>query len=271
MDERRNFPHRCRKKRRHGRIAAEADHGGGPHAAKHAVGFDQSNAEHGAGARQRDRIAAAHGLARNDMHLSRRKLAAVAAAARVGRKVDGDATARERPRQRLGWKQMPAGSTSRQQHYRRIGHQAALPASAASRDRISVCGRSRVKASNIPMPQASEIIEDPPYEMNGSVMPLAGMRCIFTAMLMADCRPNNIAIPAAAKRRNGSSMRMACMSARSTMNANSTTSTRQSTMPNSSAATAKTKSAWLSGSTRFTVPSPGPRPNQPPRRNDSSA
>ena len=39
-------------------------------------------------------------------------------------------------------------------------------------------------------------------------------------------------------------------------------------MPNSSAATANTKSAWLSGRMRFTVPSPGPRPNQPPRRNE---
>ena len=42
-------------------------------------------------------------------------------------------------------------------------------------------------------------------------------------------------------------------------------------MPNSSAATANTKSAWLSGRMRFTVPSPGPRPNQPPRRKDSTA
>ena len=31
-------------------------------------------------------------------------------------------------------------------------------------------------------------------------MPLAGIRCKFTAMLMADCRPNSIARPAAAKR-----------------------------------------------------------------------
>ena len=42
-------------------------------------------------------------------------------------------------------------------------------------------------------------------------------------------------------------------------------------MPNSSAATANTKSAWLSGRMRFTVPSPGPRPNQPPRTKDSIA
>ena len=42
-------------------------------------------------------------------------------------------------------------------------------------------------------------------------------------------------------------------------------------MPNSSAATANTKSAWLSGRMRLTVPSPGPRPNQPPRMKDSTA
>src|ERR1044072_6789092 len=55
------------------------------------------------------------------------------------------------------------------------------------------------------------------------------------------------------------------------MNANSASSNRQSTMPNSSAATANTESVWLSGSTRLTVPSPGPRPNQPPREEASRA
>ena len=39
--------------------------------------------------------------------------------------------------------------------------------------------------------------------MNGSVMPLAGMRCRFTATLIADCMPNKMAKPAAAKRVNG--------------------------------------------------------------------
>ncbi len=37
-------------------------------------------------------------------------------------------------------------------------------------------------------------------------------------------------------------------------------------MPNSSAVTANTKSVWLSGSERLTMPSPGPAPNHPPRR-----
>ena len=36
-------------------------------------------------------------------------------------------------------------------------------------------------------------------------MPLAGIRCRLTAMLMADCKPNRIASPATAKRVNGSS------------------------------------------------------------------
>ena len=83
--------------------------------------------------------------------------------------------------------------------------------------------------------------------MNGSVMPLAGIRCRFTAMLIADCMPNRMARPAAAKRVNGSSLRMARASARMTMKANSATSARQSATPNSSAATANTKSVWLSG------------------------
>ena len=94
--------------------------------------------------------------------------------------------------------------------------------------------------------------------MNGNVMPLAGIRCKFTAMLIADCVANRMVRPAAAKRVNGSSLRMARSSIRITMKANSATSTRQSATPNSSAATANTKSVWLSGRSRFTVPSPGP-------------
>src|SRR5664280_1255944 len=50
--------------------------------------------------------------------------------------------------------------------------------------------------------------------MNGSVMPLAGMRCRFTATLIADCMPNKMAKPAAAKRVNASSLRMARAGAR---------------------------------------------------------
>ena len=43
-------------------------------------------------------------------------------------------------------------------------------------------------------------MDEPPKEMNGSVIPLAGIRCKFTAMLIADWNPNRMARPAAAKR-----------------------------------------------------------------------
>src|ERR1044072_5048071 len=72
--------------------------------------------------------------------------------------------------------------------------------------------------------------------MNGNVMPLAGIRCKFTAMLIADCVAKRMVRPAAANRVNGSSFRMARSSMRMTMKANSATITRQSAMPNSSAA-----------------------------------
>ena len=42
-------------------------------------------------------------------------------------------------------------------------------------------------------------------------------------------------------------------------------------MPNSSAATANTKSVWLSGRLRLAMPSPGPSPYQPPFQNASIA
>ena len=96
-------------------------------------------------------------------------------------------------------------------------------------------------------------------------MPLAGISRRLTAMLIADCVANNMVRPAAAKRVNASSLRIARRSERMTMKANSMASARHSATPNSSPATAKTKSVWLSGSRRFTVPSPGPLPNQPPR------
>ena len=84
----------------------------------------------------------------------------------IGREIDRDAAARERIRQRLGRKQMPAGPAGGEQHQRGGGiiHQAGLPTEARlpSPDNNSVRGRSRVKASSMPMPQASEIIDEPP-------------------------------------------------------------------------------------------------------------
>src|SRR5918992_1671738 len=59
-------------------------------------------------------------------------------------------------------------------------------------------GRLRVSASTIPMVSETARSEEPPDEMNGSVIPLAGIRPTLTAMLMTACSPNSTASPATA-------------------------------------------------------------------------
>src|SRR4051794_23378035 len=44
--------------------------------------------------------------------------------------------------------------------------------------------RRRVSANIIPIPSPSASIEDPPYDRNGSVIPLVVIRCKLEAMLM---------------------------------------------------------------------------------------
>ena len=97
------------------------------------------------------------------MGRARRKRGPIAGGTLVGRKLDRNATFRERDGERLCREQMAAGA-SRRDHDERTGirHQAVLPAMttggslrlgrgsgiATSAER----GRSRVKASNMPMP-----------------------------------------------------------------------------------------------------------------------
>ena len=160
---------RRRADRRQRRIAAEADHGGGLDPAQHEIGAHQAAAERQRGARERDRIACAHGVARDDVGLARREASAIALGAVIGGKIDRHAALGERRRQRLGGKQMSAGSAGREQHERRaarVGHAGAPGGNEAVARGLAqhsrVRGRSRVSASSMPMPQASEIIEEPP-------------------------------------------------------------------------------------------------------------
>ena len=124
------FEHRRRADRRQRRIAAEADHGSGLGPPQHEIGAHEATAERQRGARERDRIARAHGVARDDVGQARREASAVALGAMIGGEIDGHAAAGERLGQRLGRKQMSARSAGREQHERRAarrGH-AALPA-----------------------------------------------------------------------------------------------------------------------------------------------
>ena len=147
--------------RRKGRIAAEADHRRRPQLAHQAEAGEHALAEHPGGARDRERIAAPERRARNHVSGAGREVAAIAGRPLVGCEIDDDAALCERDGQRLGRKQMPSGPAGSDDDERRgarppavrRGHQAGLPANTAPGAASSVArGRSRVKASSMPMP-----------------------------------------------------------------------------------------------------------------------
>ena len=122
------------QQRRDGRIAAEADHHRGLEPRQLEPGLEHAVAQHAAGPRQRERIAAADRRARDDVDAGRRERAGVARGARVGHQLDRDAALAERRRQRLGRKQMAAGAAGGDQHARlapAVGHHAVWPAANA--------------------------------------------------------------------------------------------------------------------------------------------
>src|SRR6516165_4762319 len=86
----------------------------------------------------------------------------------VGRQMNLVPAAQQLARQRLRWKQMPAGPASSKHERQAHG---AVPVS-----------RLRVSASIIPMPSPSASNEDPPYDRKGSVIPLVGIRCRLDAI-----------------------------------------------------------------------------------------
>ena len=85
--------------RRHGRIAAEADHHGGADAAEHRPGLGGAEREQRRGARERKRIAAAQGRARDEVHGAGGKLEM--RGARVGGEIDDGAALLQRVGERL--------------------------------------------------------------------------------------------------------------------------------------------------------------------------
>src|SRR5262249_56404821 len=100
---------RPRKPGGEGGIAAKTDDRRWLLACEQAQALNGADAKHRRRARQRQRVAAAHGCAGDDVNVPRRECLAVALGAIVGRKRDGDATPAKRLRERFGRKQVSAG------------------------------------------------------------------------------------------------------------------------------------------------------------------
>ena len=84
------------------------------------------------------------------MHLHLRQPVAEAAAALVGREIDGEAALQQRVRQRFRREHVAAGAAGREQDAGRA-HVSRLPGN-----------RLRVSASSMPTPSAIAIIDEPP-------------------------------------------------------------------------------------------------------------
>src|ERR1700677_2701424 len=105
--------------------------------------------------------------------------------ATVGRQLDVGAPLGERRGQRRRGKEMSARAARREQNRARRTH----PSVAAGWSR-SAAGLLRVVAMRKPMPRPSASKEEPPYEMNGKVIPLAGIARTMAAMLIQLSTPN---------------------------------------------------------------------------------
>ncbi len=128
-----------RQHRRNGRIAAEADDGGGLEPADQGAGLDQAEAEHAIRfCVKAIGLRAAQRRARHDVDGVVGERAAVARGAPIGGEMNGDAALGQRRRQRFGRKQMAARTAGRDQH-RRAGQAAGItPASRRVRSRREV-------------------------------------------------------------------------------------------------------------------------------------
>jgi hypothetical protein len=112
VDHCRDVALRRGKQRRKGRIAAEADHGGGLHLLHQAEAHDGTATQFDGGAGETQRIWTCEGCARDDSGRAAGKIP-VAGGALVGKEIDSDAALPQREGEGLGRKQVspcPAGS-----------------------------------------------------------------------------------------------------------------------------------------------------------------
>lgn len=117
------------------------------------------------------------------------------------------------------------------------------------------------------MPTATRLTqsEEPPYEMNGSVMPVMGTRLATTAMFSQDWKASHAVIPVARSAPAVSGARSAMRMPLNARSRNSTTTASVPRSPSSLPSTAKIESVYAAGrKPNFSFPAPSPSPNGPP-------
>ena len=117
----------------------------------------------------------------------------------------------------------------------------------------------------IPTAPRSTTRLEPPYDTNGSGIPVRGAMPSAAARLIAACPQTSAVMPAARSFPNGSWHRMAIRNPTSASNANAPITSDAPMRPSYSPMTAKIMSVWASGRYEiFPTPSPSPAPVTPP-------
>ena len=195
-----------RNQRRKSRIAAEADHRTGLHLAQQLEGGGdaarQQPSRHGP---RPPASADGQGGGGNAIDGARRKVRAIAVAAHVRHQIDGYGSRRPSScaRAKAGNRWPPVPPAASMTDFVLTTAAIASPSHVAGLDTnpgFLTCagsGRRRVTANSMPIVKPTASMDEPPLEMNGSVMPLAGRSPTLTAMLMIACSANNRTKPAA--------------------------------------------------------------------------
>ena len=108
-------------------------------------------------------------------------------------------------------------------------------------------------------------MEDPPYEMNGRVMPVIGTSDATTAMFTQAWVTSQTVIPVARSEPVASGAESAIRMPLKAMTRKRTTTVSVPRSPSSSPRTAKIESVYGAGrKPNFSLPAPSPSPNGPP-------
>ena len=108
-------------------------------------------------------------------------------------------------------------------------------------------------------------MDEPPYEMNGSVIPVIGSRLATTAMFTQAWKAIQTVTPVARRPPTASGAPIAMRMPLKAMTRNSATTTSVPRSPSSFPRTAKIESVYAAGrKPNFSLPAPRPSPSGPP-------